>query len=133
MLVGGSVLAASRCSASPPAPARGAVAALAVSGIAYGALAVAYPVASARYYGAAAHDRGVRADLHRWGVAGVTAPVAAGALFDPTGGYGTMLVILGVGSIARRGRERWRCRRPRRAAAARARPRGSRSPSCRRP
>ena len=41
-----------------------------------------------------------------WGVAGVTAPVAAGALYDRTGGYGTMLVILGAGSIARRGRER---------------------------
>ena len=34
-----------------------------------------------------------------WGVAGVTAPVAAGALFDATGGYGTMLVILGVVSV----------------------------------
>ena len=35
-----------------------------------------------------------------WGVAGVTAPIAAGALYDRTGGYGTMLVILGAGSIA---------------------------------
>ena len=134
MLIAGSVLAAASLFglAAGPGPAV-AVGALAVSGIAYGALAVAYPVASARYYGA---DRtaGVYARVFTaWGVAGVTAPVAAGALYDRTGGYGTMLVILGAGSIAGRGRERGARRCPRGGRRRPTRSRGSRSRSCRRP
>ena len=83
--------------ATGPGPAV-AEAALAVSGIAYGALAVAYPVAATRYYGARATTAVYARVFTAWGVAGVTAPVAAGALFDSTGGYGTMLVILAAGS-----------------------------------
>jgi MFS family permease len=101
VLIAGSVLAAASLFvlAAGPGPAI-AVAGLGVSGIAYGALAVAYPVASARYYGAH-RTAGVYARVFTaWGVAGVTAPIAAGALYDRTGGYGTMLVILGAGSIA---------------------------------
>lgn len=101
VIVGGSALAAVALLglAAGPGPLV-AVVALAVSGIAYGALAVAYPVAAARYYGAR-HTAAVFARIFTaWGVAGVTAPVAAGALFDATGGYGTMLVILGAVSIA---------------------------------
>ena len=95
-------------------------------------LAVGYPVAAARYYGAG-HTTAVYARIFTaWGLAGITAPVAAGALFDETGGYGTILVVLGVVSIL--------------AALASAAlppssprppppegPRGSRSRSCRRP
>jgi predicted MFS family arabinose efflux permease len=100
VLIGGSALAAASlfALAAGPGPAV-AVAGLAVSGIAYGALAVAYPVASARYYGAHRTAAVYARVFTAWGVAGVTAPVAAGALFDRTGGYGTMLVILGAGSI----------------------------------
>jgi MFS transporter, OFA family, oxalate/formate antiporter len=100
VLVGGSALAAVALFglAAGPGPAV-AVAALALSGIAYGALAVAYPVASARYYGAERTTAVFGRIFTAWGVAGVTAPVAAGALFDSTGGYGTILVILGAGSV----------------------------------
>ena len=101
VLVGGSALAAVALLglALGPGPAV-AVVALAVSGIAYGALAVAYPVAAARYYGARRTAAVFARIFTAWGVAGVTAPVAAGALFDATGSYGTMLVALGVVSIA---------------------------------
>jgi MFS transporter, OFA family, oxalate/formate antiporter len=100
VLVGGSALAAVAllALAAGPGPTV-AVVALAVSGIAYGALAVAYPVAAARYYGAERTAAVFARIFTAWGVAGVTAPVAAGALFDATGGYGTMLVILGVVSV----------------------------------
>jgi OFA family oxalate/formate antiporter-like MFS transporter len=100
VLIGGSALAAVSLFglAAGPGPAV-AAAALALSGIAYGALAVAYPVASARYYGAERTTAVFGRIFTAWGVAGVTAPVAAGALFDATGGYGTILVILGAGSV----------------------------------
>jgi OFA family oxalate/formate antiporter-like MFS transporter len=100
VLIGGSVLAAVALLglASGPGPAV-AVVGLAVSGIAYGAIAVAYPVAAARYYGAQRTAPVYARIFTAWGLAGVTAPIAAGALFDATGGYGTMLVILGAVSI----------------------------------
>jgi MFS family permease len=100
VLVGGSALAAVALLvlAAGPGPAVAEVA-LAVSGIAYGALAVAYPVASARYYGAERTTAVFGRIFTAWGVAGVTAPVAAGALFDATGGYRTILLVLGIGSI----------------------------------
>jgi MFS family permease len=100
VLVGGSALAAVALFglAAGPGPAV-AIAALALSGIAYGALAVAYPVASASYYGAERTTAVFGRIFTAWGVAGVTAPVAAGALFDSTGSYGTILVILGAGSV----------------------------------
>jgi MFS transporter, OFA family, oxalate/formate antiporter len=100
VLVGASALAAVALLglAAGPGPLV-AVAALAVSGIAYGALAVAYPVASARYYGAERTAAVFARIFTAWGVAGVTAPVAAGALFDATGAYTTMLVILGAVSV----------------------------------
>jgi OFA family oxalate/formate antiporter-like MFS transporter len=100
ILVGGSGLAAVALLglAAGPGPAV-AAAGLAVSGIAYGVVAVGYPVAAARYYGAG-HTTAVYARIFTaWGLAGITAPVAAGALFDETGGYGTILVVLGIGSI----------------------------------
>src|SRR4051794_2920096 len=100
VLVGASVLAAVALLslAAGPGPLL-AVAALALSGIAYGALAVAYPVVSARYYGAERTAAVFARIFTAWGVAGVTAPVAAGALYDATGAYTTMLVILGAGSV----------------------------------
>ena len=90
----------SRCSASPPLPAPlSQAAALAVSGIAYGVLAVGYPVAVARYY-YGVHTTAVYARIFTaWGLAGITAPVAAGALFYETCGYETILVVRGVVSI----------------------------------
>jgi MFS transporter, OFA family, oxalate/formate antiporter len=100
VLVGGSALAAVALFGLAAGPGEAvAVFALAVSGIAYGALAVAYPVASARYYGAHRTAAVYARIFTAWGVAGVTAPVAAGALFDATGDYTTILVILGVGSV----------------------------------
>jgi OFA family oxalate/formate antiporter-like MFS transporter len=100
VLVGASGLAAASLlvlAAGPAAPV--AVAALALAGIAYGALAVAYPVAAARYYGAEQTTAVFARVFTAWGLAGVTAPVAAGALFDSTGGYAAILVILGAGSV----------------------------------
>jgi MFS transporter, OFA family, oxalate/formate antiporter len=100
VLVGGCALAAVALLALTlgPGPAV-AVIALAVSGIAYGALAVAYPVAAARYYGARRTAAVFARIFTAWGVAGVTAPLAAGALFDATGGYGTILAILCAVSV----------------------------------
>jgi MFS transporter, OFA family, oxalate/formate antiporter len=100
VLVGGSALAAVALLglAAGPAPAV-TVAALAVSGIAYGALAVAYPVAAARYYGADRTAAVFARIFTAWGLAGVSAPVAAGVLFDATGSYATMLAILGAVSV----------------------------------
>jgi OFA family oxalate/formate antiporter-like MFS transporter len=100
VVVGGSALAAVALLglATGPGPAV-AIVALGVSGIAYGALAVAYPLAAARYYGARQTTAVFARIFTAWGVAGVTAPVAAGALFDATGGYGTMLVVLGGISV----------------------------------
>jgi OFA family oxalate/formate antiporter-like MFS transporter len=100
VIIGGSLLAAVALLglAAGPAPAV-AVAALGVSGIAYGTIAVAYPVAAARYYGARATAPVYARIFTAWGLAGVTAPIAAGALFDATGGYRTILVILAGGSL----------------------------------
>jgi MFS transporter, OFA family, oxalate/formate antiporter len=100
VLVGASAVAAVALlglAAGPGAPV--AVAGLAVSGVAYGALAVAYPVAAARYYGAERTTAVFARVFTAWGVAGVTAPVAAGAAFDATGGYGAALAVLGAGSV----------------------------------
>jgi OFA family oxalate/formate antiporter-like MFS transporter len=75
-----------------------AVAALAVSGVAYGATAVAVPVAAARYFGAGRATAVFARVFTAWGVAGLVAPVAAGAAYDATRGYGAVLVALGVGA-----------------------------------
>jgi OFA family oxalate/formate antiporter-like MFS transporter len=100
VLIGGSALAAVALAGLAAGPGPGvAVVGLLVSGIAYGAIAVAYPVAAARYYGAQRTAPVYARIFTAWGLAGVTAPIAAGALFDATGGYRTMLVILGVVSV----------------------------------
>ncbi|HEX2104674.1 MAG TPA: MFS transporter, partial [Solirubrobacteraceae bacterium] len=78
--------------ASPPT----AVAALAVSGVAYGATAVAVPVATARHFGAARATAVFARVFTAWGLAGLVAPVAAGAAYDATHGYGAVLVSLGA-------------------------------------
>jgi OFA family oxalate/formate antiporter-like MFS transporter len=100
VLIGGSALAAVALLGLAAGPGPGvAVAALLVSGIAYGAIAVAYPVAAARYYGAQRTAPVYARIFTAWGLAGVTAPIAAGAVFDATGGYRTMLGILGGVSV----------------------------------
>ena len=68
-----------------------AVVALLLAGTGYGALAGAYPVAGARYYGAERITVVYARVFTAWGLAGLAAPVAAGALFDATGGYGAVL------------------------------------------
>ena len=101
VLCGASALAALALlglAAGPAAPV--AVAAIALSGVAYGALAVAYPVASTRYYGAQRTAAVFARVFTAWGLAGLTAPVAAGALFDASGSYATVLLVLGAGSVA---------------------------------
>jgi MFS transporter, OFA family, oxalate/formate antiporter len=100
VLIGASALAAVALLGlgAGPGPAV-AVVALGVSGFAYGAIAVAYPVAAARYFGAQRTAPVFARIFTAWGLAGLTAPIAAGALFDATGGYRTMLAILGVVSI----------------------------------
>ncbi len=69
-----------------------AVMTVGVAGTAYGALAGAYPVATTRHYGARRTTAVYARVFTAWGLAGLTAPVAAGALFDATGGYGVVLM-----------------------------------------
>jgi MFS transporter, OFA family, oxalate/formate antiporter len=96
VLAGAGVLAAVALTAlAALASAPAAVAALAVSGVAYGATAVAVPVAAARYFGAARATAVFARVFTAWGVAGLVAPVAAGAAYDATHGYGAALVALG--------------------------------------
>ena len=73
-----------------------AVIALGLAGTAYGALAGAYPVATARHYGARRTTAVYARVFTAWGLAGLTAPVAAGSLFDATGGYGVVLMTAGA-------------------------------------
>jgi MFS family permease len=72
---------------------------LALVGLAYGMLAAGYVVAVATYYGpervAAVFGRVFTA----WGLAGLAAPVLAGAIVDRTGDYRLAVVLAGVSAL----------------------------------
>ena len=82
--------------AMPVAPV--AVAALALVGLSYGLLSGAYPSALSIYYGTVNYGRMMGRLITAWGVAGLSAPWLAGAIFDATGGYGLAvgLALAGV-------------------------------------
>jgi MFS family permease len=85
-----------------PGPAS-VLACLALVGLAYGLLAAGYVVATAAYYGA---DR-VAAVFGRlftaWGLAGLAAPVLAGAVVDRTGDYRLAVVLAAVSALVSAG------------------------------
>lgn len=74
------------------------LAALGVVGLAYGATIAVYPVMVSDLAGPVAGVRVYGRVFIAWGTAGLLAPVAAGLLFDGTGGYG--IVLAGAAAIA---------------------------------
>jgi nitrate/nitrite transporter NarK len=70
-----------------------ALAALLLTGLAYGILAATYPAAVARYFGAERTGVVYGRVFTAWGVAGFVVPGFAGYLFDRSGSYGTALSL----------------------------------------
>ena len=66
---------------------------LTLIGFAYGSMASGYPAATVQYYGPANLGRVYGRLFSAWGVAGLTAPLIAGALFDWTGTYTLALAV----------------------------------------
>lgn len=66
---------------------------LALVGFAYGSMASGYPAATVQYYGPANLGRVYGRLFSAWGVAGLTAPLIAGALYDWTGAYTLALAV----------------------------------------
>ncbi len=66
---------------------------LTLIGFAYGSMASGYPAATVQYYGPANLGRVYGRLFSAWGVAGLTAPLIAGALFDWTGAYTLALAV----------------------------------------
>lgn len=75
-----------------PVPAA-ALLALASIGLAYGFMATCYPVTVARLFGAERRARVFGRVFTAWGVAGLSAPLIAGAVFEATGSYATAFAI----------------------------------------
>jgi OFA family oxalate/formate antiporter-like MFS transporter len=71
---------------------------LATVGSAYGAMSAGYPVAAGLLYARAGFTRVYGRVFTAWGVAGLSAPWVAGALFDATGSYEVAI----AGAVARR-------------------------------
>ncbi|MEM7269152.1 MAG: MFS transporter [Pseudomonadota bacterium] len=69
------------------------IAPLALIGLSYGAIITLHPAAIARAVGPARSASVYGRVFTAWGFAGLTAPVAAGALYDATGGYGLALAV----------------------------------------
>ena len=66
---------------------------LTLIGFAYGSMASGYPAATVQYYGPANLGRVYGRLFSAWGVAGLTAPLIAGYLFDVTGTYTLALAV----------------------------------------
>lgn len=66
---------------------------LALVALVYGAVIAFYPFVVMRVAGTAAYAASYGRVFTAWGVAGIVGPVAAGATFDLTGGYGPALVL----------------------------------------
>jgi predicted MFS family arabinose efflux permease len=80
--------------------------ALTVVGLGYGAMSSLYPVMTGRLYGAQDLARRYGRVFTAWGLAGLTAPLMAGALFDLADGYRLALLLasaaaLGAALVAR--------------------------------
>ena len=76
-----------------------AVAAIAMAGLSYGLQTGAYPSALAIYYGAENFGRMLGRLITAWGIAGLSAPIIAGAMFDASGSY-TLAVGLAAAAAA---------------------------------
>lgn len=100
VVVGAHALAAIGLAALVAAPAAGvAVAAIAMVGLSYGLQSAAYPSALAIHYGAENYGRMMGRLMTAWGIAGLSAPIVAGALYDARGSY-AMAVWLAAGAAA---------------------------------
>ena len=64
-----------------------AVAAIAMAGLSYGLQTGAYPSAVAIFYGSENFGRMMGRLITAWGIAGLSAPIIAGALYDARGSY----------------------------------------------
>ena len=73
--------------------------ALGLVGFSYGGIIAAYPAAIARRFPGDAGPRVYGRVFTAWGVAGLTAPWVAGAIFDATGGYGSALWLASALSL----------------------------------
>lgn len=78
-----------------------ALAALVIIGFTYGALIAVYPVAIARHFGPQASAKAYGRIFIAWGVAGLLAPVVAGALHDATQSYSyPLLLAMGLSLVS---------------------------------
>ena len=75
------------------------VVALALVGIGYGFISGVTAAAVAVYWRHAVYGRVASRLYMAWGTAAIVLPIAAGRLFDVTQGYGTAVLIAGVGNI----------------------------------
>ena len=74
-------------------------ASLALVGLSYGLLAAGYPAAVAYLYGAHRVSAMFGVVFTAWGVAGLCAPVIAGAIVDRTGDYRLALALAGASAV----------------------------------
>lgn len=79
------------------------LAALAGTGLSYGAISSAYPAATGHFYGVARVSRVYGRLFTAWGAAGLTAPVAAGLAFDLADSYTIVLLAAAVAAAASAG------------------------------
>lgn len=77
----------------------GAVAAMALAGVAYGMTAGIYPSAVSIFLGRESYGRNFALILTAWGVAGLTGPTLGGYFFDLTGDYRVSLELACLASI----------------------------------
>jgi MFS transporter, OFA family, oxalate/formate antiporter len=96
MLLSGSVLMLTLGAPAPTA----ASTALFTMGVGYGAMAGGYPVVVSQLYGIANVSRVYGRVFTAWGVAGLTGPLVAGALFDQAHDYRLALLLGGSAALA---------------------------------
>jgi MFS family permease len=75
------------------------LAALTIVGLGYGAMSSLYPVITGQLYGARNLARVYGRVFTAWGLAGLSAPLLAGALFDLTGAYRVSLLLAGAAAL----------------------------------
>ena len=76
-----------------------AVVAIAMAGLSYGLQSGSYPSALAIYYGAENYGRMMGRLMTAWGIAGLSAPILAGALYDARGSYAFAVWMASGGAV----------------------------------